>query len=80
VNGVLDAADGLLPSVTAGADPAEVLVIARARALHGDGSDLADGSIRNIFFIHEGTGFPYSGAGNNVDIVWDNGAYKIGEL
>lgn len=72
VNGILDASDmtPAFPSVTAGADPAEAIILARARALHGDASDLADTAVRLIHFIHEGTGFPYSGAGNNVDVTF----------
>lgn len=69
-NGVFDASDGLFPSVTSGADPAEAIVLAMARTLHGDAGDLADTAVRLIHYIHEGTGFPYSGAGNNVDLIF----------
>lgn len=69
-NGVLSAANGLFPSVAAGADPAEAILLVRARALHTDASDLADNAQRLIHFIHEGTGFPFSGQGNNVDLIW----------
>jgi hypothetical protein len=66
-NGVADAADVTLASVTG--DPAEALVI------YQDTGDPA--TARLIAFIDEATGLPVTPDGSDVTITWDGGPNRI---
>lgn len=71
VAGVFDAADITYTAVTAG-DTSEGLVIYKDTGVAGTSPLLA--------YIDTITGFPLLLAGGDVEIQWDNGAYKIFSL
>jgi hypothetical protein len=69
-NGVADANDITFTSVTG--DPCEALVIWQ------DTGNQA--TSRLIAYIDTATGLPVTPNGNNIDVIWDNGANKIFKL
>lgn len=69
-NGVADANDFSFPTVTG--DPCEALVIWQ------DTGNQA--TSRLIAYIDTATGLPVTPNGNDIDVVWDNGANKIFKL
>ena len=69
-NGVADASDTVFTSVTG--DPCEALVIWQ------DTGNQA--TSRLIAYIDTATGLPVTPNGNNIDLIWDNGANKIFKL
>lgn len=66
-NGVFDASDTTLSSVTG--DQFEAVVIFKDTGVEATSNLIA--------FIDTATGFPLTPSGGNVPITWDNGANKI---
>jgi hypothetical protein len=69
-NGVADANDFTFTSVTG--DPCEAMVIWQ------DTGNQA--TSRLIAYIDTATGLPITPNGNNIDVIWDNGANRIFKL
>lgn len=69
-NGVADADD--ITFTTVSGDPSEALVIWQ------DTGNQA--TSRLIAYIDTATGLPVTPNGNNIDVIWDNGANKIFKL
>jgi len=69
--GVFDAADSVFAAVTAG-DTSEGVVIYKDTGVAGTSALIA--------YIDTITGFPLLTNGGDIDIQWDNGAYKIFSL
>lgn len=66
-NGVFDAADISIASVTG--DTVEAMI------LYVDTGSAATSAL--LAYIDTGSGLPYTPNGATVDITWDNGTYKI---
>lgn len=77
--GVADAND-LLPAFPAATgDDCEALVIVQTSAVTG-GVDVADTAKRLVGYIDNANGLPITLTGGDVNITWDNGAFRIFKL
>jgi hypothetical protein len=69
-NGVLDAADATFVAVTG--DPSEAIAIVNWTG--------TEGTSRILLYLDTATGLPVTPNGGDINVVWDNGANKIGRL